>query len=161
LWLRGWIATRVVTLHRRAKFGLGQPRIVSSNPKRWRSCPGRHFGDGTEVTGNGLRTKSPGPQRDDGQTRRGRFLFVSFWNPAAAWLSNRRKRSTCRTPFDAVLARANPRGPLAHILTGGELDDATLVSGTMPHGRTVLEKLVKMAAAVCQHAPKLRDGNLR
>ncbi|MBI2199148.1 MAG: hypothetical protein HYU42_11205 [Candidatus Rokubacteria bacterium] len=121
------------------KFGLGQPRIVSRYPKRWKRLVWEAFTSGNDVERARMtelleRLRETMVKRRDGR-----------WDPSAAWLHNAEDEHA-RVPFHAILARSNPRG-LTMVLVADEIDDATPLWG-VPRGCTVPRTAMDMAAAV-------------
>lgn len=121
------------------KFGLGQPRIVSRYPKRWKKLVWDAFGGGNELDRKRLeelvaRLSETMVKRRD-----------SVWNPDAGWAANTEEEHR-RVPFHAILARTNPRG-LGHVLVADEVDDTTAL-WAIARGRTVPRTAADMAAAV-------------
>ena len=121
------------------KFGLGQPRIVSRYPKRWKRLVWEAFTSGNDVERARMtelleRLRETMVKRRDGR-----------WDPSAAWLHNAEDEHA-RVPFHAILARSNPRG-LTMVLVADEIDDATPLWG-VPRGCTIPRTAMDMAAAV-------------
>ena len=130
------------------KFGLGQPRIVSRYPKRWKKLVWEAFTSDNDVERGRMtelleRLSETMVKRRDGR-----------WNPGAAWLDNAEDEHT-RVPFHAILARSNPRGH-AQVLVADALDDST-PCWIVPRGCTVHRTASDMAAAA---ASMLRSADV-
>jgi len=121
------------------KFGLGQPRIVSRYPKRWKRLVWESFPGGSEVERKRLeelieRVSETTVKRQAGQ-----------WDPARTWVENAGDEHA-RVPFHAILARTNP-GAHPLVITADEIDDTTAL-WALPHGCTTARTAIEMAAAV-------------
>lgn len=121
------------------KFGLGQPRIVSRYPKRWKRLVWEAF-------------------RSDDEFERTRMteLLVRLsermvhrrncvWEPERSWLQNAHQEHA-RVPFHAILARANSNDH-PNTLIAGALGDTTAL-WAVPRGVTIARTGDEMAAAV-------------
>src|SRR6266542_4418196 len=126
------------------KFGLGQPRIVSRYPKRWKRLVWDAFRDDNELERKRLeelvvRLCEHMVYRKD-----------AVWNPENPWLENARTENA-RVPFHAILARENP-SRYATTLTPDDINGGSAL-WAVPQGRTVARSPQEMAQAV---APMLR-----
>ena len=130
------------------EFGLGQPRIVSRYPKRWKRLVWESFASDNDIERARMtelieRLSETMVKRRDGQ-----------WNPDAGWIANAEDEHA-RIPFHAILARSNPRNH-GHVLVAEDLDGATpLWAGV--RGRSVARTASGMAAAV---ASMLRNAGV-
>ncbi len=106
------------------KFGLGQPRIVSRYPRRWKRLVWGAFASDNDVERKRMeelleRLSETMVKRRDGR-----------WDASAPWLDNAQDEHS-RVPFHAILARSNPR---AHpqVLIAEELDAHHAPLGSPP-----------------------------
>ncbi len=121
------------------KFGLGQPRIVSRYPKRWKRLVWEAFTSDNDVERARMtelleRLSETMVKRRDGR-----------WDPNAGWLHNAEDEHV-RVPFHAILARSNPRGH-AKVLVADEIDNSALL-WSVRRGYTIPRTAIEMAAAV-------------
>jgi len=125
------------------KFGLGQPRIVSRYPKRWKKLVWAAFENASTGSNEIERKRMEELVERLGETmvkrRDGR------WNSDAAWLDNAEDEHR-RVPFAAILARSNPRRH-QDVLVADELDDATPL-WSKARGQSVIRSASAMATAV-------------
>ena len=132
-------ADRAVGRYFLGKFGLGQPRVVSRYPKRWRRLVWEAFKSDNEVERARMtellnRLSQTMVQRRDGS-----------WSPGAAWLQNAEDEDA-RVPFHAILATTNPRGHAKVLVPDETVDAAPLWA--VPRGCIVPRTATAMAAAV-------------
>lgn len=120
------------------KFGLGQPRIVSRYPKRWKRLVWHAFRN------NELERK-----RMEVLLARLSECIVQrrdyVWEPADSWLGNAYKEHE-RVPFHAILARENPAAH-ARTLVPDEIEHSSPL-WEVPRGVTIARDAVAMASAV-------------
>lgn len=122
------------------KFGLGQPRIVSRYPKRWKKLVWEAFASENDLERARMaelieRLSQPMVKRHNGA-----------WTHGASWLANAEQEHR-RVAFHAILARANPRG-LAHVLVADQVEETTTGLWGARRGCTVSRTAAAMAAAV-------------
>src|SRR5262245_49855050 len=120
------------------KFGIGQPRVVSRYPKKWKrlvleACQGNDV--------EKKRVEELVQRLGERMVRRHEYL----WDLGHTWFQNAKDEHE-RTPFHAILARENPDGN-ASVLVGDELHDA-MPLWAVPHGVMVIRKAAEMAASV-------------
>jgi hypothetical protein len=121
------------------KFGLGQPRIVSRYPKRWRRLVLEALGRVDNV--EPARVVELVQRLSERMVRRRGYV----WHQERSWSENANAEHE-RAPFHAILARENPDGH-SSVLTAAELNDATPL-WAVPRGRAIARRAVDMAAAV-------------
>lgn len=121
------------------KFGLGQPRIVSRYPKRWKRLAWAAL-----QTANEIERK----RMEELLARLGGTMVKrpdARWDPEEGWLDNAVDEHV-RAPFHAILARTNPHAE-NHVLVAQELDDTTHL-WEKPRGLCVSRSAADLAAAV-------------
>jgi hypothetical protein len=127
-------------------FGLGQGRVVSRYPKRWK----RLVWDSFDST-------------DDFARKRLEELLASLseqmvqrsdarWDGESTSWRNNAESEHERLPFHAILARTNPKNH-AHVLTENDIDEDSAVRWVAERGCSVERNAAKMADSV---APLLR-----
>lgn len=121
------------------KFGLGQPRIVSRYPKRWKRLVWQAFRSDNDVE----RARMVELLQRLGETMVSRRNYV--WDGARTWSENARAEHA-RAPFHAILARESPDGH-PRVLIAAELEGATRL-WAVPRGVPVARRALAMAAAV-------------
>ncbi len=121
------------------KFGLGQPRIVSRYPKRWKRLVLEALGRVDNV--EPARVVELVQRLSEKMVRRREYV----WDPGRTWSDNARAELE-RAPFHAILARENPGGH-THVLIATELNDATPLWAA-PRGVRIARRPGDIAAAV-------------
>ena len=121
------------------KFGLGQPRIVSRYPKRWKRLVWDVFRSDNDL--ERTRMAELLARLSERMVARRNYM----WQPERTWLENVQKEHE-RAPFRAILAKANPTGHPS-TLVAEELDDGTTLWATT-RGLTIARSANEMAAAV-------------
>lgn len=121
------------------KFGLGQPRIVSRYPKRWKRLVWGAFQSANDFEAK--RMEELLARLGERMVQRRNFI----WEPTRTWIENA-QREHARIPFRAILARGNPAGHPGTV-TAEELDDSAPL-WAVPRGITVARSADQMATAV-------------
>ena len=125
-------------------FGLGQPRLVSHYPKRWKAL----VWDAFQKSSSG---SSP-VQRKRMEELIERLSEVMvrrrdvFWNGGRPWLENAEQEHD-RKPFRGIVAQANPRNR-AEVLVGKDLDEQSFPRWAAPRGAIVPRQARQMADLV-------------
>lgn len=121
------------------KFGLGQPRIASRYPKKWKRLVFEAFHGTDDVE----------KKRVEELVQRLAERMVhrrdALWDPERTWSENARTEHG-RVPFHAIVARENLGGH-PRVLIGTELDDTTPL-WAVPRAVTIARRAAEMAAAV-------------
>lgn len=142
--LVGGLTERSAARYFAEKFGLGQPRLVSRYPKRWKALAWDAF----------QRTHPGSSERQrkvveeliqrlsEHMVRRGE----STWEPRRSWLENAEKEHD-RKPFRAIVAHANPRNR-EEVLIDQDLDERNSARWAAARGATVVRKARPMADLV-------------
>jgi hypothetical protein len=126
-------------------FGLGQPRLVSRYPKRWRQLVWDAFHRSAPHSTDMQRKRMEEliAHLDAKTVRRDGALFDSH----QPWLENA-EREHDRKPFQAILARTNPRGR-GEVLVGEDLEEGrSSARWAVARGATVPRQARDMAGAV-------------
>jgi len=123
------------------KFGLGQPRLVSRYPKRWKALAWDSFQKThPDCSEKQRKVIEELIQRlSEHMVRRGE----SAWDPGRSWLENAEKEHD-RKPFRAILASTNPRGR-EEVLIDQDLDERSSARWAVARGATVVRKARPMA----------------
>jgi hypothetical protein len=117
------------------RFGLGQPRIVSRYPRRWKKLVWEAFASDNDVE----RTRMTELLKRLSETMVNRRDVL--WDSSATWLDNVQNEHS-RVPFHAILARSNPRAH-SQVLIADDLDDTTPL-WALPRGRTTPRTATEM-----------------
>lgn len=102
------------------KFGLGQPRIISRYPERWRNLAWEAF-QARRSANDMERTRMEALLSRLSERMVCRHNYI--WGDDQTWLENAHGEHA-RFPFHAILARANAAGPPSTLIAE-ELDDMT------------------------------------
>lgn len=121
------------------KFGLGQPRIVSRYPKRWKRLVWDAFRSDNEL--DRKRMEELLARLSERMVRR----LNHVWEPADSWLGNAHKEHA-RVPFHAILARENPAAH-AWTLVPDEIEHSSPL-WEVPRSITIARSATAMATAV-------------
>ncbi len=121
------------------KFGLGQPRIVSRYPKRWKRLVLEALGHVDNV--ERARVVELVQRLSERMVRRRGYV----WNPDRTWSENARAEHA-RVPFQAILARENLDGH-PRVLIAADLNDGTPL-WAVPRAVAIARRAADMAAAV-------------
>ena len=121
------------------KFGLGEPRLVSRYPKRWKKLVWDAFTSDDELARTRM-TELLSRLSEKMVKRR-----TVLWESDADWLQNAENEHG-RVPFHVILARVNPRGHSA-VLIAEEVGDAT-ERWNAPRGISVARTAASMSIAV-------------
>ena len=127
-------------------FGLGQGRVVSRYPKRWKRLVWNAFNSTDDFAQKRLeellaRLSEQMVQRSD-----------AWWDgESTSWCDNA-EREHERLPFRAILARTNPKNHV-HVLTENDLDEDSATRWAVERGYSVARSATEMADTV---APLLR-----
>ena len=127
-------------------FGLGQGRIVSRYPKRWKRLVWNSFNSTDDFAQKRLeellaRLSEQMVQRSDAR-----------WDGESTSWRNNAEREHERLPFHAILARTNPKNH-AHVLTENDIDEDSATRWAVERGYSVARSATEMADTV---APLLR-----
>jgi len=121
------------------RFGLGQPRVVSRYPRRWKRLVCEALTSDNDVERARL---------TELLVRLGERMVLhrdSVWDPGRCWLENA-EDECARAPFRAILARANPQQH-PQVLVADEIDGESFL-WSVPKGVKVARQATSMAAAV-------------
>lgn len=121
------------------KFGLGQPRMVSRYPKRWKGLVWDAFRSNNDVEKK--RIEELLARLSERIVQRRGYI----WEPRSRWLDNAHTEHG-RIPFRAILAKENPTDH-GGTLVAERLDDSTPL-WRVPRAVTVARSAVEMADAV-------------
>jgi hypothetical protein len=121
------------------KFGLGQPRIVSRYPKRWKRLVWQAFQSSDDLE----RARMVELLQRLGERMVHRTGYS--WDQGRAWSENARAEHK-RVPFHAILARENPDGH-PRVLVAAELNDA-IPLWAVPRAVAIARQAADLAAAV-------------
>lgn len=121
------------------KFGLGQPRIVSRYPRRWKRLVLEALGRVDNV--EPARVVELVQRLSEKMVHRREYV----WDPGRTWSDNARAEHE-RAPFHAILARQNADGH-PRVLIAAELNDATPL-WAVPRAVAIARRAADMAAAV-------------
>ncbi len=131
-------------------FELGQGRIVSRYPKRWK----RLVWDAYNGTDDFARTRLA--ELLSRLSERMVLRSSIHWQAdPTTWLENA-EREHARRPFHAILAQSNPRNN-ANVLTEAQMDADSELRWGVPRGRSIARSAPAMADAV---APMLRCSSV-
>lgn len=131
-------------------LGLGQPRLVSRYPKRWKALAL----EAVEQRASGLTEKQRTmlveliQRLSEPMIRRG----GSPWDPSRPWLENAEQEHD-RKPFRSILALSNPRAR-QEVLVGRDLDEQNLLwaaarGATVPRQARPIAELVLPLLRCC------------
>jgi hypothetical protein len=125
-------------------FGLGQPRLVSRYPKRWKALAWEAFQQTYPNCSEGKRkvVEELIQRLSERMVRRA----DASWEPSRSWLENAEQEHD-RRPFRGILARANPRSR-AEVLIDGDLDEQSSSRWAAVRGASVERKARSMAELV-------------
>jgi hypothetical protein len=126
------------------KFGLGQPRLVSRYPKRWKMLAWEAFQQSHPDCTEGQRkvVEELIQRLSEKMVRR---IDVA-WEPGRSWLENA-EQEHARSPFRGILARANPRGR-DEVLVERDLDEQSSALWAVARGLTVARQAGPMAELI-------------
>jgi hypothetical protein len=126
------------------KLGLGQPRLVSRYPKRWKALAWEAFQQRHPDCSDGQRkiVEELIQRLSEKMVRR---IDVS-WQQGLSWLENA-EREHDRNPFRGILARANPRRRDA-VLVERDLDEQSSALWAVARGTTVDRRARSMAELI-------------
>ena len=127
-------------------FGLGQGRVVSRYPKRWKSLVWNAFNSTDDFARKRLEEllaslSEQMVQRSDAR-----------WDGESTSWRNNAESEHERLPFHAILARTNPKNH-AHVLTENDIDEDSATRWAVGRWCSVARSAAEMADAV---APLLR-----
>jgi hypothetical protein len=122
------------------KFGLGQPRIVSRYPKKWRQLVWNAFGSTNDMERKRLEELLT-RLTERMVKRRGAQYDLSL-----AWLDKALHEHE-RVPFHAIVARNNPTGS-PEVLKEEQIGESPLSLWDVPRGLSVSRQADAMASAV-------------
>jgi hypothetical protein len=121
------------------KFGLGQPRIVSRFPKRWKRLVWDTFRSDNELERK--RMEELLAQLSERMVHRRDYN----WEPTSTWIANAHNEHG-RFPFHAILARENPAGHPATLVLDQIGDSSPLWA--VARGVTIARSATAMAGTV-------------
>lgn len=138
------LTERSVARYFAENFGLGQPRLVSRYPKRWKKLAWEAFQQTHPDCTEGQRkiVEELIQRLSERMVRRG----DSSWEPSRSWLQNAEQEHD-RRPFRGILARANPRGR-AEVLIDRDLDEPSSSRWAVVRGATIARQARPMADLV-------------
>lgn len=122
------------------KFGLGQPRIVSRYPKRWKKLVWEALRSDDEF--DKMRLVELLQRLSERMVRR----LGHVWDGNRSWLENAHREHD-RKPFRAILARGNPSAHPQTII-GSEADEHSSPLWAAPRGLPIARTAEEMGAAV-------------
>jgi hypothetical protein len=122
------------------KFGLGEGRLVSRFPKKWKKMVWESFRSSNDMELKRLEELIT--RITEKMVNRSPYK----WQPDKSWLNNAEDEHQ-QHPFYAILSRQNPR-VRDYILIGDELGDSENVLWNVSRGKTVKRKAREMALAV-------------
>ena len=127
-------------------FGLGQGRLVSRYPKRWK----RLVWDSFDCTDDFARQRLTEliARLSEQMVRRSNIQWDSH---STSWIENA-EREHERRPFHAILAQTNPENH-PHVLTESDIDEDSAARWAVERGYSVARSATEMADVV---APLLR-----
>ena len=131
-------------------FGLGQGRVVSRYPKRWKRLVWDAF-----CGNNDLAQKRLEELLVHLSERMVRRSNIQWDANSTSWLENA-EREHDRYPFHAILAQTNPERH-THVLTESEMGDDSATRWPVRRGLSVKRSAVEMAEAV---APMLKCSSV-
>ena len=120
-------------------FGIGQPRIVSRYPKRWKRLVWEAFR--SEDEHEKLRMTELLARLTERMVHRQNYV----WESERAWLDNAQEEHV-RAPFRAILAKANPTAHSGTMIAD-EVSDSTALWAA-PRGVLIARSAHEMAATV-------------
>jgi hypothetical protein len=126
------------------KFGLGQPRLVSKYPKRWKTLAWEAFQQSHPNCSEGQKkiVEELIQRLSETMVRRPGAPFGS----GRSWLENA-EQEHARSPFRGILARANPR-ERDEVLVERDLDEQSCTLWAVARGTTVDRRARSMAKLI-------------
>ncbi len=149
------------------KFGLGQPRLVSRYPKRWKALVWDEFE--RHHSNSSIKQRKIVEELIQQLSERMVHRVDSTWESSRSWLENAEQEHD-RNPFRGILARSNPRGR-DEVLIERDLDEQSSTRWAVARGATIeirarpMAELIRPVLRCCREVifidPHFGPENLR